>query len=95
MGYTRITIELRDGNKRSGVRAFAEPINLKDIHDHVWRLASEVLGRNAIENVIVTELPATVPAVVALLLGQKGRNESISRSNGEHPFAKGKNRPAR
>jgi hypothetical protein len=88
MGYVHITIHLRGGGKRCGVRAFAEPMNLEDIRRHAWHLAAEVLGRNAIENVSAREVPADDPAVVALILGEQRKNKSTPRSTGEHPYIK-------
>lgn len=73
MPYARITILLRDGTRRSGVRKFPEPMNLADIRAHAWQLSAEVLGRGAIENVTVSELPADDPAVVALILSKHDR----------------------
>jgi hypothetical protein len=86
MGYARITIFLRNGGKRSGVRAFSEPMNLEDIRQHAWRLSSKVLGRGAIEDVVVKEVPADDPAVVALILKEQQRKMPIPRSDGEHPY---------
>jgi hypothetical protein len=88
VGYVRITIKLCDGSKRSGVRAFPQSMNLEDIRKHAWQLAGEVLGRGAIEDVIVGEVPADDPAVVALILGQQRRNKQAEQSNGEHPYVK-------
>lgn len=88
MGYVRITIELRNGGKRSGVRAFQEPMNLVDIRTHAWQLSAEVLGRDAIEDVVVREVPANDPAVVSLILSQRWRYESVPRSDGKHPYLK-------
>lgn len=88
MGYVRITIDLLGGGKRSGVRAFPEPMNLGEIRMHAWQLAAEVLGRGAIEEVTVKEVPANDPAVVSLILGQKGRNKPVPRSDGQHPYLK-------
>src|SRR3981081_4489147 len=75
MGYVRITIQLIKGGKRSGVRKFSDPMITEDIRKHAFHLASEVLGRSAIANVTVTEVPADDPAVVALIL----RKESYKK----------------
>ena len=86
MGYVQITIMLRDGTMKSGVRAFAEPMVLEDIRAHAFHLAAEVLGRLAIEQIIVQEVPATDPAVVALILTEKSRSKSIPPCDGKHPY---------
>jgi hypothetical protein len=87
MGYVRITIQLRNGHKRSGVRAFTEPMNLEDIRKHAFHLSAEALGRGAIDDVEVHEVPATDPAVVAMI--SKGtRGKSNFTSDGTHPYVK-------
>jgi hypothetical protein len=88
MGYVRIIIRLVDGTQRSGVRKFPEPMNLEDIRRHAWHLAGEVMGRGSIEDVIVAEVPADDPAVVAMILGDAQRNKLVQRSDGEHPYLK-------
>jgi|HubBroStandDraft_2_1064218.scaffolds.fasta_scaffold1025165_1 hypothetical protein len=88
MGYTRITILLVDGTKLAGVRHFPEPIVVADIRSQAWHLAGEVLGRERIQDVVVTELAADDPAVVALILGQQRKNREVPRSDGEHPYLK-------
>jgi hypothetical protein len=88
MGYVRITIWLIGGGKRSGIRKFPEPMNMEDIRDHSWLLAGEVLGRGAIEDVSVEEVSANDPGVVAIILTQHRINDSVPRSDGEHPYLK-------
>jgi hypothetical protein len=88
MGYVRITIQLIKGGTRSGVRRFSDPLNLEDIRKHAWQLAAEVLGRGAIANVAVIEVPADDPAVVALILRQESGKKAIPASNGEHPYVR-------
>lgn len=88
MGYVRITIYLRNGGRRSGVRAFSEPMNLEEIRQHAWALSSEALGRGAIEEVDVREVSADDPAVVAMILRDRQTNKSVPRSDGEHAYAK-------
>lgn len=96
MGYVRITIELRNGSKRSGVRSFQEPLNLEEIRMHAWQLSSEVLGRQEIEDVTVREVPADDPAVVRLILSQKELGRPVPRSTGQHPYlVQQKRRPQR
>jgi hypothetical protein len=96
MGYVRITIELRSGRKRSGVRSFPEPMNLEDIRMQSWQLSAEVLGRGAVEDVTVCEVPASDPAVVSRILRQKGQYKPVPRSNGQHPYVtQQKRRPPR
>jgi hypothetical protein len=46
------------------------------------------LGRGAIEDVSVVEVPADDPGVVAMILNQRRRNEPVPRSDGEHPYLK-------
>ena len=88
MGYVRITILLVDGRRRSGVRRFGEPIIVEDIRNQARKLAAEVLGRSVIEDVIVMELPADDPAVVALILHEGRRNKIVIQSDGVHPYLK-------
>lgn len=68
MGYIRITIKLYEGKSRSGIRHFAEPMNFAEIKQHAWQLAAEALGRGKIANVILEEVPADHPEVVALIM---------------------------
>jgi hypothetical protein len=86
MGYVRITIQLRNGGTRTGVRRFPEPIIMNDIRKHAWQLSAEVLGRGAIADVTVVEVPASDPAVVALILSNHARAKPIPKSSGEHPY---------
>lgn len=95
MSYVRITIHLVDGSNRTGVRAFSEPMNLDDIRMHAWQLAAEVLGRSAIGDVTVLEVPATDPAVIALILQDQEKSKQIPPSDGTHPFVKQQNRKPR
>lgn len=95
MGYARITIHLADGSKRTGVRRFGEPMILPDIRMHALQLSAEVLGRAAIEEVTVEEVPATDPAVIALILRDERHNKPIPRSDGTHPFVKQQGRKPR
>lgn len=88
MGYVRITIQLRDGGKRSGVRSFAEPMNLEEIRKHAWHLAAEVLGRHAIEDVAAWKVPADDPAIVALILGEKRKCKPPLSTDGKHPYVR-------
>lgn len=90
MGYVRITIHLAAGGTRSGIRPIPEPINLPDVRDQALRLASESLGRAAIADVTVEEVPADDPAVVALILRDQAHKKEIPRSDGEHPYLKGR-----
>lgn len=88
MGYVRITIRLSDGSQRSGMRKFTEPMNMEDIRAHAWQLAGDALGKGAVEQVIVMEIPADDPAVVAMILSHDQRNKPVPRSDGEHPYLK-------
>ena len=88
MGYVRITIYLIDGSSRSGVRSFAEPVNIDDICKQARQLAGEVLGRSMIEDVTACEVPATDPAVVALILREEKIKRGIPPSDGTHPFVR-------
>lgn len=92
MAYVRITIHLANGGKRTGVRAFPSPINLHDIRMHAWHLASEVLGRAAVEDVTVIELAADDPAVVAFIHGEQRKKVVTPASDGEHPYVKQQHR---
>jgi hypothetical protein len=78
MPYARITILLRNGTRRTGVRHFPEPMNLEDIRTQAWQLSAEVLGRGVIENVVVAEVPADDPAVVALILEQQLKQKAAT-----------------
>jgi hypothetical protein len=73
MPYARITILLRDGTSRSGVRIFPEPMILGESRAQARQLSAELLGHGAIEDVLVAEVPADDLAVVALLLGLQQR----------------------
>jgi hypothetical protein len=88
MPYVRITIHLRDGSTRSGARKFPEPTKLEDIRMHSFHLAADALGRDAIHDVTVIELPADDPAVVALILGKQKKHPNIPRSDGTHPYVR-------
>lgn len=88
MPCIHITICLRDGTQRSGVRLIPDPVVLEGIRHQAWRLAGEVLGREHIEDVQVNELPASDPALVALIISNKAKSISIPRSDGEHPYTK-------
>ena len=88
MGYVRITIHLTNGKKRTGVRRVAEPMNLADIRSHARQLSEETLGRDKIEDVIVVELPADHPDVVAYILRKQPK--PIFKSDGTHPYLKEK-----
>jgi hypothetical protein len=88
MGYVRIIIHLAAGGTRSGVRSFSEPVNLEDIRIHALYLASQTLGRAAIADVTVQEVPATDPAVVALILRDQANKKPFPSSDGTHPYLK-------
>lgn len=88
MPYVQITIHLLDGTTRSGVRSISGPLILEDVRMHAWRLSAEALGHQAIGEVTVRELPADDPAVVALILSEKGKPKTIPRSDGVHPYVK-------
>jgi hypothetical protein len=88
MGYIRIIIHLFNGARRSGIRPFPEPMNLDEIRKHARQLASDVLGNTVIEDVTVSEVTASDPEVVALILGQIQRSKPVPRSDGEHPYLK-------
>jgi len=88
MPYVRITIALRNGGTRSGVRRVPEPIVLEDVRMQSWHLAAEALGRGAIDHVVVSEVSADDPAVVALILGETKKNIRIPISDGQHPYVK-------
>jgi hypothetical protein len=82
MAYIRITIHLRDGTKRSGVRSFSGPFVPEEIRMHAWRLSAEVLGHQAKEDVTVQELPPDDPAKVTLILKEQTKVKTIPRSGG-------------
>jgi hypothetical protein len=72
MSYVRITIHLKGGGRRTGVRYFLTDIALKDIQSHAWQLSVEALGRAVIEHLDVEELPPEHPAVVAYICRSQG-----------------------
>jgi hypothetical protein len=88
MAYVRIEIHLRDGTTRSGVRLISGPLILEDVRKLALRLSAEALGHQAIEDVTVRELPPDDPAVVALIVSEKGKAKTIPRSDGTHPYIK-------
>jgi len=88
MPYVRIKIELHDGTMRTGVRRFPDPLVLRHIRLHAFQLAAEVLGRGAIADVKVEEVPADDPAVVVLILRGEKNNVSVPRSDGTHPYVR-------
>jgi hypothetical protein len=88
MGYVRITIKLHQGASKSGIRHFPEPMNLSDIKQHAWQLSAESLGRGKIADVLVEEVPADDPGVVALILRKDKSRPKTEPSNGEHPYVK-------
>jgi hypothetical protein len=88
MGYVRIIIHLRDGDTRSGVRHFEEPIRLDEIRAQAFQLSVEALGRGAIEEVMVQDVPANDPAVVAMIVRDQVRKVGVSPSDGTHPYLK-------
>lgn len=92
MPYVHITIHLRDGTTRSGVRSIAGPLILEDVRKLAWRLSAETIGHQAIEDVTVKELPPDDPAVVALIVSEQGRAKPIPRSDGTHPYVKQQHR---
>ena len=59
---------------------------------HAWHLSEEVLGRPAIQDVTVVELPADDPAVVAFILRDDRKHISTPANNGEHPYVKQQHR---
>jgi hypothetical protein len=96
MAYVHIEIHLRDGTTRSGVRGISGPLILEEVRKLAWRLSAESLGHHAIEDVTVKELPPDDPAVVALIVSEKGKAKTIARSDGTHPYVKQqKRRPPR
>jgi hypothetical protein len=96
MSYVRISIHLKGGGLRTGVRHFSTDIALKDIKAHAWQLSVEALSRGAIDRVDVEELPPEHPAVVAYICRSQGLSQSPVRSSGEHPFlSEQKRRPPR
>ncbi|HET6256652.1 MAG TPA: hypothetical protein VFE32_21435 [Puia sp.] len=63
-------------------------MNLVEIRKHAWQLSAEVLGHGEIEDVTVKEVPSDDPAVVALILKEKGMRKRIAPSDGVHPYLK-------
>lgn len=86
--YVRITVYLTNGQQRSGIRHSADSEKLENIRVHATRLSADVLGREAIKDVTVEMLPATDPAVVAILSRYKKPGPLPERSTGEHPFTR-------
>jgi len=95
MIYFRITIRLKDGSSRSGVRPFSDGTKLHDIRSHAWQLSAEVLGMDAIAEVVVQELQAADPAVAAFLMLDEIKKKKTLASDGQHPFAKQQQRKHR
>jgi hypothetical protein len=95
MIYVRLTIRLKDGSSRSGVRPFSDGTKLEDIRSHAWQLSAEILGMDAIAEVFVQELRATDPAVAALLMFDEMKKIKAPASDGQHPFAKQQQRKHR
>jgi hypothetical protein len=86
--YVRITVFLTNGQQRSGIRYSADSEKPENIQVHAARLSADALGREAIIDVTVEILPATDPAVVALLSRYKKPETLSERSTGEHPFTR-------
>jgi hypothetical protein len=96
MSYIRITIHLKGGARRTGVRHFPTDIALRDIQAHAWQLSVEALGREAIAHLDVEKLPSEHSAVVAYICRSQGLSRNPVRSSGEHPFLSDqKRRPPR
>jgi hypothetical protein len=81
MPYARIRVLLRDGTTRSGAWKFPEPTILAEIRAQARQRSAEVLGHGSIEDVLVVEVPADDPAVVALLLGQQRKVQRGSQDD--------------
>jgi hypothetical protein len=90
--YVRITVYLTNGQQRCGIRHSADSEKLENIRVHAARLSVDALGREAIKDVTVEMLPATDPAVVALLSRYKRPGPLPERSTGEHPFTRNQSR---
>ena len=88
MPYVHITIYLRDGTHRYGIRVIPDPVVLEDLRRQAWRLAGDVLGSENIDDVVVRELSASDPAVVTLIVAEKAKAITIPRSDGTHPYLK-------
>lgn len=73
MTYVRIILYLHSGEKKSGIRRFEPKWNLAEIKTQAWQQAIETLGRGAIEDVLVQEVPADDPEVVKFILKDTGR----------------------
>jgi hypothetical protein len=86
--YVRITVFLNNGQRRSGIRHSADSEKLENIRVHAARLSADALGREAIKDVTVEMLPATDPAVVAILSRYKKPGPLRERSTGEHLFTR-------
>jgi hypothetical protein len=68
---------------------------VEEIRKHAWLLSKDVLGQQAIEDVLVEELLPNDPAVVALILKSNAKRGSNISSDGQHPFAKQQQRRPR
>jgi hypothetical protein len=86
--YVRITVHVTNDQQRSGIRHFPDSEQLQAIRTHAFKLSVEVLGRRAIKNVRVEELPADDPGVVAFIISGKRGTSFPEPSTGEHPFTR-------
>ncbi|HVW62263.1 MAG TPA: hypothetical protein VHC48_19565 [Puia sp.] len=73
MPYFRIIIIKRNGLKHAGIRHFHEAISLKNIRAEVREKTVAALGPLAIADILIEEVPADHPEVVAFILQQKDR----------------------
>jgi hypothetical protein len=71
MPYFRITVIKQNGLKHSGVRHFPESLTYKQVEAQVWQKARDTIGRLAISDIRIENVPADHPEVVAYILQER------------------------
>ena len=84
MPYYRIIVIKQNGLRNSGIRHFPENLTYKQIEQEIWQKAKETIGRLAIADILITNVPADHPDVVAFLLRQR---DAVKKEN-RYPFAR-------
>ena len=92
MTYVRITLRLRNGQQKTGIRHFPEPVKLTEIRAQALALSAQVLGRGAIDEVTVQELPPDDPGVVAYILHHQSPKKAPEPITGRRSYPSQENR---